>query len=203
MPPSSSPASTCCSMNEVAAPTPSPYGPGDLGLRRDREVAPDVGEQGTVGAREVVRILGEASHRPLALEKHRAAVVDLLVARRVRVDEVLDRAVDRSRVLIHTGAKLSCVIVHETCSISPISVLLGEKLRSWSLRTASVAPFRRCYKVRDLGARRDNGRSGHDVSHDGGSGDAPCLLEGARRLCLGRVDAREHDPVAGVKARVA
>src|SRR5262245_5277579 len=94
-------------------------GPGDLRLRRDREVAPDVREEGPVGAREVVRILGEPGHRALAFDDHLAPVDDLLLARDVRVDEVLDRAVDRSRVLIHTRAKLSCVIVHVTSSISP------------------------------------------------------------------------------------
>jgi len=62
------------------------------------------------------------------------------------------------------------VIVHETCSISPISVLLGEKSRSASFAWGSVAAFRPCYKVAPAVAREDNARdSGHDVSHDGGA----------------------------------
>ena len=50
------------------------YRPGDLGLRRDREVAPDVGEQRAIRAGEVVGILGEPCHRALALDQHRATV---------------------------------------------------------------------------------------------------------------------------------
>src|SRR5688572_22456422 len=64
--------------------------PGDLRLRGDREVTPDVRKERAVGACEVVRILGQARHRPLAFHEDSAPVVDLLFAGRVRVDEILD-----------------------------------------------------------------------------------------------------------------
>src|SRR5437667_9167269 len=51
--------------------------PCDLGLRRDREVAADVLEEGPVGLREVQRILREALHRLLARGEHRASGLDL------------------------------------------------------------------------------------------------------------------------------
>src|SRR5688572_29085959 len=50
--------------------------PGDMGLCRDREVAADVLEEGAIRAREVVRVLGQARHRLLALAQHGTAVLD-------------------------------------------------------------------------------------------------------------------------------
>src|SRR6266550_1632102 len=41
------------------------YRPGNLGLRRDREVPANLLEERPVGLREVVRIGGEPLHRPL------------------------------------------------------------------------------------------------------------------------------------------
>jgi len=80
--------------------------PGDLRLRRDREVAPDVLEERPIGLRKVVRVRGEPLHRLLALLEHRAARLELRRPVRIGVDQVLDRAIDRARVLIHTGLKL-------------------------------------------------------------------------------------------------
>src|SRR4051795_10660816 len=76
-------------------------GPGDLRLNGDREVAPDVLEERLVGLREVMRILRQSLHRPLARGEHVAAVLQLRSGVDVGVDEILDRAVYRSRVLIH------------------------------------------------------------------------------------------------------
>ncbi len=115
--------------------------PRDLCLRGDREVPADVGEERAVGAGKVVRVLGEPRHRPLALDEHGAAVLELILAGGVWIDEILDGAIDHSRVLIHTGAKLGCVVFHRTYSISPDSLLLGEKGAKLVLRTGSVAPF--------------------------------------------------------------
>src|SRR5581483_6945474 len=70
--------------------------PRDLRLHGDWEVAANVLEEGTIRLREVVRIGGEPLHRPLARREHLAAVVELRRTVHVRVDEILDRAVDRS-----------------------------------------------------------------------------------------------------------
>src|SRR5262245_40817899 len=95
--------------------------PGHLRLGPDGEVPTNVREERTVGPCEVVRIVREPGHRALALLEHRPPVIELLLAGGVRVDQVLDGAVDRSRVLIHTRAKLGNVIVQGTYSISPNS----------------------------------------------------------------------------------
>src|SRR3954454_6402319 len=75
--------------------------PRDLRLDRDREVAANVLEEGTVRLREVVRVGGETLHRPLARGEHLTPVLELRLSVDVRVDQILDRAIDRSRVLIH------------------------------------------------------------------------------------------------------
>src|SRR6185312_9040496 len=50
--------------------------PGDVRLRRDREEAANVLEERAIRTREVVRILGEARHRLLALAEHCTAVLE-------------------------------------------------------------------------------------------------------------------------------
>src|SRR5581483_9439488 len=87
--------------------------PGDLRLRGDREVAADVLEEGPVGLGEVLRILGETLHRLLAGLEHLALVLELRLRVHVGVDLVLDRAVDRSRVLIHAGLDSEDRLVHD------------------------------------------------------------------------------------------
>ena len=86
--------------------------PGDLRLHGDREVAPDVLEERPVRLGEVVRICGEPLHRPLARREHLAAVLELRLAVDVRVDQILDRAIDRSRVLIHAVLNVQDPFVH-------------------------------------------------------------------------------------------
>ena len=93
------------------------HGPGDLRLRGDREVAADVLEERAVGPREVVRIGGQPRHRLLALAEHRAPVLEAGRPVDVRVDQVLDRAVDRSRVLIHARLQLREVLFHSDSSL--------------------------------------------------------------------------------------
>src|SRR4051794_6981103 len=51
--------------------------PRDLRLHGDREVAPDVLEEGLVRLREVVRSGGEALHRAFAGSEHLTAVIEL------------------------------------------------------------------------------------------------------------------------------
>src|SRR5262249_61401111 len=68
--------------------------PGDLGLLRDREVAANVPEQGLVRIRGVVRIAREALHRLLTCLQDGAPVLQLRLRVGVRVDQILDRAVD-------------------------------------------------------------------------------------------------------------
>src|SRR3954468_2429539 len=87
--------------------------PGDLRLHRDREVAPNVLEKRTVRFCEVLRIRRESLHRPLACGEYLAAVLELRRRVDVRVDEVLDRAVDRSRVLIHAVLNLEDPLIHQ------------------------------------------------------------------------------------------
>src|SRR5436305_13426039 len=70
--------------------------PADLRLVRDREVPADVLEESALGAREVVRIVGEPLHRLLARGKDRAAMLELRLNARIGIDQILDRAVDRS-----------------------------------------------------------------------------------------------------------
>src|SRR5215471_10072080 len=65
------------------------HGPRHLRLDGDREVAPDVLEEGAVGLREVVRIGRETLHRRLARGEHVATVFELCRGVHVRVDEIL------------------------------------------------------------------------------------------------------------------
>src|SRR6476659_2085864 len=69
--------------------------PGNAGLRGDREIASNVLEEGAIGACEILRIGGEARHRQLALLQHVAARLEARLVIGVRVDQILDRPVDR------------------------------------------------------------------------------------------------------------
>ena len=80
--------------------------PGDLRLRGDREVAPDVLEERPVGLGEVEGVVCEALHRVLAGYEHGAARLELGLAVGVRIDEILDRPINRARVLIHAVLQL-------------------------------------------------------------------------------------------------
>ena len=91
--------------------------PGDLRLHRDREVAADVGKERPVRLREVVRIGSEPLHRPFAGREHLTAVLELGRRIDVRVDQVLDRPVDRSRVLIHAVLNSKDPLVHPGCTL--------------------------------------------------------------------------------------
>src|SRR5207253_3240785 len=64
--------------------------PGHVRLARDREVAPDVLEEGPVGLREIERVVGEPLHRVLAGLEDGPARLELRLAVAVRVDHVLD-----------------------------------------------------------------------------------------------------------------
>src|SRR5919197_2148516 len=79
------------------------HGPRDLRLAGDGEVAPDVLEERSVGVREVARVLRQAFDSVLAGGQDFAAVLELLLRVDVRVDQVLDGAINGSRVLIHAG----------------------------------------------------------------------------------------------------
>src|ERR687888_2005124 len=70
--------------------------PGDLRLARDREIAADILEERAVGLREVERVLGEPLHRLLTGLEHLAPVLNARRIVHVRVDQVLDRPVDRA-----------------------------------------------------------------------------------------------------------
>src|SRR6476646_1684561 len=69
--------------------------PGDAGLRRDREVAANVLEKRTIGAREVLGVGCEPGHRELALLQHATPGFEMRLLVGVRVDQILDRPVDR------------------------------------------------------------------------------------------------------------
>src|SRR5438105_2527628 len=86
--------------------------PRDLRLHGDREVAADVLEERAVRLREVVRIGCEPLHRPFACGEHFAAVFELRRRIYIRVDQILDRAIDRSRVLVHAVLNLKDPLVH-------------------------------------------------------------------------------------------
>src|SRR2546421_908900 len=97
------------------------HGPGDLRLRGDREVAPDVLEEGALGLGEVERIGRQTLHRLLACLEHLAAVFDAGLGIDVRIYEILDRAIDRPRVLIHTGLDLHHSFVGNQYPVQPIN----------------------------------------------------------------------------------
>src|SRR3954451_12823499 len=80
--------------------------PRNVRLAGDREVAADVLEERAVRLREVERIGGETLHRVLARLENGAPRLDLRVAVAVRIDHVLDRPVNGSRVLIHAMLQL-------------------------------------------------------------------------------------------------
>ena len=82
------------------------HGPGHLRLRGDREEAANVLEKGAIGLGEIVRVGREPLHRLLALLEHGTPGLELNCRLRIRIDQVFDRAIDRSRILIHTGLKL-------------------------------------------------------------------------------------------------
>lgn len=106
---------------------PFSNGPRDLSLSGNRKIASNVGEERSIRACEVVRIVREASHCVLALEKHRTTVLELRRLASVGIDQVFDRAIDRSRVLIHTRAKLCDLVVQTSLPNSPGSFWPGEK----------------------------------------------------------------------------
>src|SRR3712207_1975324 len=76
--------------------------PAHLRLVRNREVAADVLEKRSLRPREVLRIPGDPLDRLLTCREDGASRLELRLTVGVRLDEVLDRAVDRSGVLIHT-----------------------------------------------------------------------------------------------------
>src|SRR5437667_5314896 len=100
---------------------PLAHSPGDLRLRGDREVAPDVLEEGALGLGEVERIGRQTLHRLLACLEHLAAVFDAGLGIDVRIYEILDRAIDRPRVLIHTGLDLHHSFVGNQYPVQPIN----------------------------------------------------------------------------------
>ncbi len=77
--------------------------PGDLRLRGDGEVAANVLEKRPVRLGEVERVPGQPLDCVLARLEHLAAEANPGARIDVGVDEVLDRAIDRPRVLIHTA----------------------------------------------------------------------------------------------------
>jgi hypothetical protein len=73
-------------------------------------------EERAVGLREVERIARQPFHRLLALFEHRPAILEVQLGRHIRIDEVLNRPVDGSRVLIHTGLELGGVLLNHSIS---------------------------------------------------------------------------------------
>src|SRR4051794_12215802 len=86
--------------------------PGHLRLHGDREIPANVLEKGLVRLREVVRIRGEPLHRRLAGAENLTAVLEPCRAVDVRIDQVADRPIDRSRILIHTMLDMECPLIH-------------------------------------------------------------------------------------------
>ena len=94
------------------------HGPGHLGLRRDREIPANVLEKSPVRLREVERILGQPLHGLLAVLEHGPPVLELNARRYVRVDQVPNRPVDSSGVLIHAGLKPGGVLLDHSIRFS-------------------------------------------------------------------------------------
>src|SRR5436190_18426846 len=88
------------------------HGPSDLRLRGDRKVTANVLEERAIRPRKIVRIAREPLHRLLACGQYELAVLELDFGRRVRIHEVLDRAVNRAGVLIHAFLEAADLLVH-------------------------------------------------------------------------------------------
>src|SRR6267142_4360827 len=127
--------------------------PGDLGLGRDWEIAPDVLKERSFGLRKVQRVGGQALHRLLAGLKHLAPVLDPRLRVDVGVYQVLNRAIDRPRVLIHTRLDLHHSLVRNQYSVQPVNpsqsfVNSRLILRSGSPDRGKLKRFEACHKVR-------------------------------------------------------
>src|SRR5438105_12991588 len=79
------------------------HGPGDFSLRGDREIPPNVLEESPVRLGEIERILGQPLHGLLAMLEHGAPVFELDGRSYVRVDQVPNRPIVSSGILIHNG----------------------------------------------------------------------------------------------------
>jgi len=114
--------------------------PRHLGLRGDREIAPDVLEERPLGFREVLRVARKPLHRLLTGIQHGFPVLRTLSNRHVRIYQVLDGAINGSRVLIHTVLDVEGSFVHfqsAVCLVNPpqssvnrgLTVLLSRSTR--------------------------------------------------------------------------
>src|SRR6266545_2628373 len=125
--------------------------PRHLGLDGDREVAADVLEEGSVGLCEVERIRRKPFHRLLAGGEHLAPVFEPGRRHHVRVDEVFDRAIDGSRVLIHAVTKLEGTVVHWESYLCLLSrgkrLLTARKPRFGPRLVSEHTRLAGCYKV--------------------------------------------------------
>src|SRR5262249_25985569 len=121
-------------------------------------------EERQLGFREVERMGCEPLHRLLACVEHLAAIFESRLGVDVGVYEVLDRAVDRPRILIHTGLDLHHPLVGNQYLVQPINpsqsfvksrLILrsasptGRSLNSFGLVTKS-RPELSCEETREL-----------------------------------------------------
>ena len=126
--------------------------PGHLSLVGDREVAADILEERLLGMGEVARVARKALDRLLAGSEQRAAILELGLGVRVRVDQVLHGPIDRPRVLIHTAENPLLLEFRHGLSRSGVkSLQLSVKFRlspgRWSRADASLTCPWSCYKV--------------------------------------------------------
>src|SRR4051794_22558127 len=80
-------------------------------VRGDGKVRGDAGEGPRGGLREVGGVGGEPLHRLLALLEHRPPIFEVQLRGHIRIDQVFNRPVYGSRVLIHAGLKLGGVLL--------------------------------------------------------------------------------------------
>src|SRR4051794_21591436 len=120
--------------------------PRDLGLAGDREVAPDVLEQGAIRLGEIERVAGKPLHRLLAGGQDRPAGLQLRDAVAVRVDHVFDRPINGTRVLIHAVLQLKGPLFDHQCvqllELPAISLLEAGKGPGESLTPEAILHVR-------------------------------------------------------------
>src|SRR5664279_3349805 len=155
-------------LNELAGRADSLlHRPTDLRLHSDRVVTADVLEEGTIGLGEVVRIGGQANHRLLTGREHGTPELELLLGVGIRIDEILDRAIDRSRVLVHAAHQLRALIIH--CYLN---VLLRFGARPHARRRTGQSPTRLPRRVPSLpafpGEHKKIAKSGESRTHSEG-----------------------------------
>ena len=141
---------------------------------------------------------GQPRHRLLALRQHGAPVLEARRLIDVRVDQVLDRAVDRSRVLIHAGlVDARRGLPSDRVSLPQITLSAAVSEAARACPSASLPGLAACYKLgHDRCPYRGNmsrrARRRQPALTRAPFMRRPRLAQAAGRLRLALVNAREN-----------